>query len=129
MAAAPRYRVAPLILGNGSHAGSVAGDVVVTNGDIRIQRADRRSALCLRGCHRGSGRVYQFGPGTVDLSGNNSYSGPTNIENGSLVVGSPTALGSASPVYIPAGGTLELNGFSPTIGGLYDYGNGTEQRR
>ena len=51
--------------------------------------------------------------GTLQLGGDNTYSGSTEIDNGSaLVLDSATALGNTSVVFDPnsSGGTLDLNG-------------------
>src|SRR5262249_37746056 len=56
--------------------------------------------------------------GTVVLSGNNSYSGATTLDSGTLKAGSATALSQNSAFTVNLGTTLDLNGFSNTIGSL-----------
>ena len=59
--------------------------------------------------------------GTVNLGGTDTYSGGTNIISGTLQAGSNTALSAASILSfgsVSTNGTLDLNGFSPTVGGL-----------
>ena len=68
------------------------------------------------------------GTGTLilGLSGS-SYSGGTFVQNGTLRLASPSALPSGSAVTLGAGttsGVLDLNGTSPTIGGLATSGTG-----
>jgi len=87
---------------NGASLSIVAGDAV-THGSVAIT-----------GAVAGTGSLNAFGPGTVTLSGANSYSGPTLVLGGTLRSG-------ASNVIPPGtvsvrGGTLDLNGFSETIG-------------
>ncbi len=59
------------------------------------------------------------------LSGSNTYTGATTVNTGTLQAGTPTvtgvsgAFGLNSAVTV-AGGTLDLNGFSNTIGSLSD---------
>ncbi len=53
---------------------------------------------------------------TQTLSGNNSYSGAATITAGTLVAGSTSALSPASAFTV--NGTLDLHGFSNTIGAL-----------
>ena len=60
--------------------------------------------------------------GTVVLSGNNNYSGGTDLESGTLQLGSSNALGSPSGSLAVNGGTLDLNAFSVLVGSLN--GNG-----
>jgi outer membrane autotransporter protein len=63
--------------------------------------------------------------GTTVLTGNNTYSGRTNIEDGTLVAGTPNALG-ASNVFLE-GGTLRTPSLDPLtikVGGNYTQGHG-----
>ena len=59
--------------------------------------------------------------GIVVLSGNNTYGGVTTVDSGTLKAGSVTALSQNSAFTVNLGATLDLNGFSNTIGSL---GNG-----
>ena len=60
-----------------------------------------------------SGGLTKIGLGTLNLSGANTYSGPTIISNGTLRIGSAASLPTNSTVVI-AGGVLDLNGFTLT---------------
>ncbi len=65
----------------------------------------------------GSGaiKLSKWGTGTLLLSGSNSYSGVTTISDGTLKLGSPTALGSvAGSTNVISGKTLDLNGITYT---------------
>ena len=62
--------------------------------------------------------------GVVVLSGNNSYSGPTNVDSGTLRAGSATGLSQNSAFAVNLGATLDLNGFNSTIGSLADGAGG-----
>ncbi len=68
----------------------------------------------------GSGAVAlaKNGVGTLTLSGNNSYSGGTTLGGGTLQLGHTNALGSTSGGLTVNGGTIDLHGFSPTVGAL-----------
>jgi autotransporter-associated beta strand protein len=61
------------------------------------------------------------GAGTFILSGNNTYSGTTQVSGGTLAAGSTTAFSTTSAFTVNA--TLDLGGFSNTIGSLA--GSGT----
>ncbi len=56
--------------------------------------------------------------GTLVLSGPNSYNGATNINSGTLRAGAVNTLPQMSAVALGLGGTLQLNGFSQSIGSL-----------
>ena len=56
--------------------------------------------------------------GTQTLSGNNSYSGGTTVAGGTLQLGHASAMGSSSAGVTVNSGTVDLHGFSPTIGAL-----------
>ncbi|MGN0834314.1 MAG: beta strand repeat-containing protein [Candidatus Spyradosoma sp.] len=67
----------------------------------------------------GAGAIKKTGTGTVTLAGaNTSYSGQTTVENGTLVAGNASALGTSN-VVVADGATLErgLASGSVTIGG------------
>jgi autotransporter-associated beta strand protein len=79
----------------------------------------------------GTGNVglTKTGTGTLTLSGNNSFSGTTNISAGTLAMGSSTGLSGNSTLTIASSGFLDVNGFNITIDGLLGTGtinnNGT----
>ena len=93
-------------LGNGGSVGSIVGNTIVDNGALILDRAD--SALVLSATISGSGSLKQIGTGTVEISGTNSFSGGTTIQNGVLLMANPSAFGSG-PVTISNGGTLDLS--------------------
>jgi len=64
------------------------------------------------------GVVTKVGAGTLTLSGANTYTGATNINVGTLALGAAGALPDVSAVTVAAGATLDMNGFSETIGTL-----------
>jgi len=66
------------------------------------------------------------GDHTWTLSGNNTYSGPTNVTyRGNLAAGSTTALSPNSAYTVAGGRTLDLAGFSNSIGSLTGGGSVT----
>ena len=111
-----------LQLGNAGITGSIVGNVV-DNGILQFNRTD--GALNLAGNITGTGSVIQAGTGTVTLSGTNTYSGVTTVSAGTLLAGSATAL-SVNSAFTVSGATLDLGGFSNTIGSLAGTGTVTD---
>ena len=62
--------------------------------------------------------ITKVGTGIEILSGNNTYTGPTTINAGTLQAGSITAFGVNSLVAVNLGGTFDLGGFSNSVGAL-----------
>ena len=58
------------------------------------------------------------GGGGLTLSGSSNYSGGTTISGGLAATGQHRRPGATSGTLTMSGGTLDLHGFSPTIGGL-----------
>ncbi|ADU39936.1 autotransporter outer membrane beta-barrel domain-containing protein [Variovorax paradoxus] len=74
-----------------------------------------------------STRVYQgslekLGAGTLTLSGQNSYTGSTAVNGGTLRAGAVNAFSGASAHSVGAGGTLDLAGFSQKLPSLANSG-------
>ncbi|WP_161492381.1 autotransporter outer membrane beta-barrel domain-containing protein [Brucella pituitosa] len=63
------------------------------------------------------------GSGVLTLSGSNSYSGATALNDGTLKQGAAGALSSASAYQVAQTGTLDLGGFSTNIASLSNQGN------
>ena len=103
--------------------------------------ADPGSFSVLSGTIQGPGSFTKQGPGTLVLTGNNTYSGGTIIDDGTLVVGTPSAAGTLSAaqeisralgsgdVFV-LGGTLRTTSFQTgmplqiNVGGNYTQGPG-----
>ena len=105
--------------------------------------ADPGSVSTLSGIIVGPGSFTKLGPGTLILTGLNTYSGGTSIQDGTLVAGTPSAVGTLSAaqeisqalgsgdVFL-LGGTLRTTSFQTgmplqiNVGGNYTQGpNGT----
>ncbi|MBV8176224.1 MAG: autotransporter-associated beta strand repeat-containing protein, partial [Verrucomicrobia bacterium] len=104
-------------LGAGGTIGSITGNVL-DNGTLAFDRSD---TVTFSGVISGTGGVTQIGGGTTILTGSNTYSGSTTISSGTLQAGSATGFSPNSAFIVNA--TLDLNGFSNTIGSLA--GSGT----
>jgi outer membrane autotransporter protein len=88
-----------LQLGNGGTSGSIVGDVA-DDGTFAVDRSD---TLSFGGVISGSGAFAQIGPGTTVLTGANTYTGPTTVDAGTLLVDGSLL---ASAVTVNSGATL-----------------------
>ncbi len=113
-----------LQLGNNGDSGGLinATAAITDNGAVKFSRGD---AITFANNITGSGGVGQFKSGTTTLSGTNTYTGTTEIFWGTLKAGSSSAFGGASGLglvlldgWSGQPGTLDLNGFNNTVGGL-----------
>jgi autotransporter-associated beta strand protein len=105
-------------IGNGGTTGSIASSGVSGTGTLGF---DRSNAYTYAGNLSGALQVVQTGTGITTLSGTNTNSGAITIIHGTLQAGSVSAFGGAtglSAVSVGGGATLDLNGFSNTIGSL-----------
>jgi autotransporter-associated beta strand protein len=99
-------------------AGGVGGTLkVIHNGTVQIDASgvlsfDLTNSITLGAPIMGAGTVLKGGPGTAVLSGNNFYSGGTNLVEGTLLAGSSTAFGTG-PIAISSGATLGGTGGGP----------------
>jgi autotransporter-associated beta strand protein len=111
-----------LQVGNGGTTGSLGTGPVANGTNLAFDRSD--ASLTVANTISGVGNITQAGTGTLQLSGNNTgYSGTTFINSGEVQLGSATALGTgAVAVNTAAPVGLDLNGFSPALGGLQGTG-------
>ncbi|MEM6278322.1 MAG: autotransporter-associated beta strand repeat-containing protein [Verrucomicrobiota bacterium] len=75
-----------------------AGNIVVSTGPIS-----------------GAGTVNKLGSGTLTLSSGNSYSGVTDMQGGTTIIGDSSAFGTSSLLNIRNDGTLELGANGLTV--------------
>ncbi|MEN3929440.1 autotransporter outer membrane beta-barrel domain-containing protein [Microvirga sp. W0021] len=101
-----------LQLGNGGTTGAVGGNITIASGATLV--ADRTNTLLLSGVIDGQGRVVQNGTGTLTLSGNNTYTGGTEILSGKVLL--QHANGASTGSILVSGGTsLDLEFSSPSF--------------
>ncbi|WP_241133581.1 autotransporter-associated beta strand repeat-containing protein [Achromobacter insuavis] len=98
-----------LQLGNGGTSGSLTGDVV-NDGVLVVERSDQ---VLLNGILSGTGAFVQNGGGQTVLSGNNSYTGLTQVLAGSLFVNGNQSAATGN-TFVATGATL---GGTGTLGG------------
>jgi T5SS/PEP-CTERM-associated repeat protein/autotransporter-associated beta strand protein len=72
------------------------------------------TSLILTGVISGDGALNKIGDGTYTAYGNNTYTGGTTLTAGTLALGNLNALGTGPLIF--AGGTLHVEGLSPTFG-------------
>lgn len=114
------------INGNNNAIGSLAGTGFVENnhaatGATLIAGADGTNTT-FSGILRNGGAANlgftKTGTGTLTLSGNNTYTGATTVNAGTLLMGTATTLTSANPVTLSGTGTFDINGFSINVGAI-----------
>ncbi|WP_265518687.1 autotransporter-associated beta strand repeat-containing protein [Nitratireductor luteus] len=98
-----------LQIGNGGTSGSLASDVL-NNGTLAFNRSD---TYTFSGLILGNGSAEQIGDGTIFLTGDNSYTGPTTVQSGSLYINGDQS-GATGPTSVANGATLGGTGI---IGG------------
>lgn len=105
------------ITGNNQTIGGLEGDagssVVIGDSELTVDQGDDTE---FGGDISGTGSLVKDGDGTLNLTGDSSYTGPTSVNGGTLAVNGSIA----SPVTVNGGGTLGGNG---TVGSTI-VGNG-----
>jgi outer membrane autotransporter protein len=107
-----------LQLGNGGTIGSIVGDVT-NNGSLAVNRAD---TFKLDGAISGTGSFKQMGAGATVLAGANSYTGVTDVLQGTLAAGAHNAFSRNSAHDVAAGAMLDLAGYDQTLSSLSNSG-------
>ncbi|MQR01648.1 autotransporter-associated beta strand repeat-containing protein [Glaciimonas soli] len=117
-----------LQLGNGGTTGSIVGDVL-NNGALVVDRSD---ATTLSGVISGNGSLTQAGAGTTVLTGDNTYTGDTAINAGTLQIGDGGTSGSIAgnvnnngALIVDRSDALTLGGVISGTGSLTQAGTGT----
>ncbi len=110
---------------NGS--GTLASTGISLGGNITLQEhyySAPAPDFTIDGPIAGAGGITKVGQGTVVLSTStsSSYSGPTNVLQGTLAAGSDNAFSPNSAHTIGAGANLALNGYSLAVGTLTNHG-------
>jgi autotransporter-associated beta strand protein len=97
-----------LQVGNGDANGSLGTGPVNNNAALVFNRID---AFTVPNTISGTGTVTMAGSGTLGLTGNNNYSGPTVVSSGTLLARNNTALGTTNGgTTVASGGQLNIYG-------------------
>ena len=105
-----------LVYVNNANIGAISGDGDLTlSGNLNV--GAKNSTTTFSGVINGSGSLTKKGSGILTLSGNNTYSGNTTIDAGSIKIGHANALRS-SKVFVNTGNGLNPNGVDAVVGGL-----------
>lgn len=106
-----------------SNPGLNINGAVATNGRTLTFNAVTKSRSDIDGVISGSGSLHKTNSGTLQLGGNNTYSGATRITGGTLRLGDNNRIADVSKVDISNGATFDLNNFVERVGGLSGAGN------
>ena len=106
-----------LQIGANGTTGSILGNVV-DNATLAFARSDN---VTFANIISGTGRLVQAGPGTLTLTGANTYAGTTIVSRGLLRVGTVNALPTTTELTIDSGATLEVLS-NQTIAGFFTSG-------
>ena len=103
-----------LQIGSSGTTGSISNSSTVsgsTGATLAIKRSD---AITFANTISGGLGVVQSGAGSTALTGSNSYTGPTTLSSGTLIVGVTNNLGGPASNLVFDGGTLQLTGTALT---------------
>jgi fibronectin-binding autotransporter adhesin len=108
-------------LGGNQTLASIAGAGSIALGSFTLSTGSSSSTFA--GSIAGDGGLTKIGPGTLTLSGSNSFTGDTDIQAGTVVLSSSTALASDAVVTMQSGAVLTVN--QRTFISALDQGGGT----
>ncbi|MFC7398203.1 autotransporter-associated beta strand repeat-containing protein [Chelatococcus sp. GCM10030263] len=90
----------------------------------RIEVANPATSLAFTGVFAGDGALWKDGPGTLTLSGDNTFEGQIEVREGTLQAGSSSAFGAASvSLHNVAGVVLDVNNLDPSVAYLVGGGS------
>lgn len=95
-------------------------NIVITASNGTIQTDTQTYAVS--GAISGPGGLTKTGPGTLLLSGANTYAGSTNVNAGTLQAGAVNTFSPNSAVTVASAATVDLDGFNQTVLGVTNAG-------
>lgn len=108
-----------LQLGNGGTTGSITGNIL-NNGSLVFNRGD---SIGYDDIVSGSGSLAKSGNGTLTLTGQNIYTGNTNITAGTLKTSVNDAIANSTNITVAQGATLNLDGTNQILKNLTNMGS------
>ncbi len=98
-------------LPNGGSGSTTVGNIGLGAAIRNVNVADGSVGddLVIAGVISGPGALFKTGPGTLVLSGNNTYTSGTTLSGGTLRVNSGSSLGTSRLLGLAGGATLQLN--------------------
>ncbi len=93
----------PVVVGALTGGGALGGQILLGNSTLTISNGN------FAGTIEGNGALIKAGPGTLELSGQNSYSGGTTITGGKLRIGSAQALPAGRNVTLASAADVVLD--------------------
>jgi autotransporter-associated beta strand protein len=99
-----------LQVGNGGSTGTLGTGEVVDDASLVF---DLTGSHTISNFISGTGSLIQIGTGTIALTGQNTYSGPTVVSNGTLLVNATSSLPSSTSVTVTGSGAFK---FSSNLG-------------
>jgi fibronectin-binding autotransporter adhesin len=100
---------------------SGTGTVALGGNNLTVGSNDQDSLFA--GIASGTGGLTKVGSGVLTLSGANSYSGLTSVQQGTLQLGASGVLADDSTLEVLNGATLDMNGFDETVASFTIEGN------
>ena len=90
-------------VGNNNALGTLSSGAVTNNAALAFKRTDN---ITVANVISGTGSVTQAGSGELTLSGANTYTGPTNLNAGTIIINAASNIGNGTAVNFD-GGTLK----------------------
>lgn len=107
----------------GATIGNLSGTGNVSLGANTLSLGTDGQDSAFAGVIGGSGGLTKLGTGVLTLSGQNTYSGLTSVQEGTLRLGAAGVLADDSTLEVRGGATLDMNGFDETVASFTIEGN------
>jgi autotransporter-associated beta strand protein len=115
---------ADLQIGDGLTAGSLMTSGISGSGGVSFDVPNTYTTTYSGPISGSLGVAANSGTGTTILSGNNTYTGATTVNAGTLKAGSSTAFGNSTQTLVVNGGFLDPNGYNISIASVQDNAGG-----